>query len=239
MALRPCVLVHGGWHGGWHWDEVAARLRDAGATVYAPTLIGLAERAAEATADTNVSTHVADVVAVIDEHDLHDVVLVAHSYGGLVATGVAAKRGDRLAELVYLDAFVPKDGQSARDLLGEDFAAAARSAADAAGTPTMVPPMFAVEDITGWSGERAAAFAARMSPHPIGTLDEPVRVPADFTAGRSFIYCNARPLGIVERHAAEARDSPDWRYFELASPHDAVHVMPSAVAGLIESFLTP
>lgn len=237
MNLRPCVLVHGGWHGGWHWDEVAAKLRMAGAQVYAPTLTGLAERAHEVTASTNLSTHVNDVVKIIDEHDLHDVVLVAHSYGGMVATGVAAEREHRLAEVMYLDAFVPKDGQSLADLLGAEFVAAARAAATQAGTPLLVPPMFGVEDITGWSDGRAASLAAQMTSHPIGTLDEPVHVSAKVIARRSFIYCNARPLGLVEDFASEARRSPDWHYYELASPHDAVHVLPAAVAGLIESAL--
>ncbi|GAA0823484.1 alpha/beta fold hydrolase [Streptosporangium amethystogenes subsp. fukuiense] len=235
MTLRTCVLVHGGWHGGWHWDDVAARLRNAGADVHAPTLTGLAERAGEATARTDMSTHVADVVRVIDEHGLDDVVLVGHSYGGMVITGVAAERGDRLAELVYLDAFVPQDGQSVGDLLGPDFTAAARALAEAAGTPSLIPPMFPVEDTTGWSGERAAAIARRLTSHPIGTMEEPVRAPAEPAARRTFVYCNARPLGIVEPYASAARESPDWDYYELAGPHDAVRVMPATVAGLIES----
>ncbi|MEU5096780.1 alpha/beta hydrolase [Streptomyces sp. NPDC020996] len=235
MTLRPCVLVHGGWHGGWHWEDVAARLRAAGADVYTPTLTGLAERAGEASEHTDVSAHVADVVRVIDEHDLHDIVLVGHSYGGMVITGVAAERGERVAELVYLDAFVPEAGQSVGDLLGPDFVESARAAAAASGSPLLIPPMFTVEDTTGWSGPRAAAVAERLTAHPIGTMEEPVRAPAELSARRSFVYCNARPLGIVEPYALRARNSPDWDYYELASPHDAVRVMPATVAGLIES----
>ncbi|MGH9186625.1 MAG: alpha/beta fold hydrolase, partial [Acidimicrobiales bacterium] len=118
MAKRPCVLVHGGWCGGWHWEDVAAVLRAAGGDVYAPTLTGLAERAGEATPDTGLRSHVADVTRVIDDHDLHDVVLVGHSYGGMVATGAAHQRPDRIAELVYLDAWVPTNSQSLADILG-------------------------------------------------------------------------------------------------------------------------
>lgn len=235
MNGRTCVLVHGGWHGSWHWDRVAERLRAGGTEVFAPTLTGLAERVGETTPSTELSTHVADVVGVIDENDLRGVVLVGHSYGGMVVTGAAHERPNRIAELVYLDAFVPDDGESVGDILGPDFVAAAEGLAEEAGTPTMVPPMFTVEQILGWTGERAEEFAARMSSHPIGTMYEPVSAKGEVLAQRSFIYCNARPLGLVERYAEAARKSEDWRYFELASPHDAVHAMPAAVVGIIES----
>lgn len=233
--IGSAILVHGGWHGGWHWDEVVEKLRDLRVEAHAPTLRGLAERTAEATPETDLSDHVADVVAVIDEHDLRDVVLVGHSYGGMVITGVQAERPDRIARMIYLDAFVPADGQSAGDLLGEEFRAAAHGAAEAAGTPSMVPPMFTVESILGWTGERAEEFEARMCPHPIGTLDDPVRAGEPPFPPRSFVYCSALPLGIVEPFAEAARASEEWRYYELPSPHDAVHAMPAAVAGIIAS----
>ncbi|MGH2824728.1 MAG: alpha/beta fold hydrolase [Thermoleophilaceae bacterium] len=233
VDVHSCVLVHGGWHGGWHWDEVAARLRQMGGQVFAPTLRGLADRADEATPETNLMDHVADVVAVIDEEKLSDVVLVGHSYGGVVISGAAHQRPDRIAQLVYLDAFVPHDGQSVGDILGSEFRDAALAAAAAAGTPSMIPPLFSVEDILGWTGDRASAFAARMCPHPVGTLDDPITLDGHVDAERSYVYCSARPLGLVERFAAAAREADDWRYFELPSPHDAVHAMPAAVAGII------
>ncbi len=235
MPKRPCLLVHGGWCGGWHWEEVADRLRTIGGDVYAPTLTGLAERAREATPETGLHTHVADVVAVIDDHDLRDVVLVGHSYGGMVVTGAARERADRIAELVYLDAWVPEHGQSLADILGPDFVASAQAAANQAGTPSMVPPLFAVEDAVGWTGERAAAFAARRSPHPIQTLYEAVATNGHPSAQRSFIYCSAQPLGLFDSYASAARQSDDWHYFELPSPHDAVHAMPAAVVGIIDT----
>lgn len=237
MRQRACVLVHGGWHGGWHWDEVAARLRQTGAEVFAPTLPGLAERSGEATSTINLSDHIADVVSLIDEKDLRDIVLVGHSYGGMVITGVVHERPERVSKLVYLDAFVPEDGQSVGDILGDEFRAGARAAAEAAGTPSLVPPMFSVEDILGWTGPRAEQFAALMCPHPLGTLDDPVKADNHITAERSYIYCSARPLGLIEPFAAAARDSADWRYWEVPSPHDAVHAMPAVVAGIIESHL--
>src|SRR5262245_52694016 len=108
---RPCVLVHGGCCARWHWDEIFGRLERAGIAVFAPTLQGLAERASEAGVETSLTTHVEDVVALLDAHDLRDVVLVGHSYGGAVVTGVAHRCPSRISELVYLDAFVPKPGE--------------------------------------------------------------------------------------------------------------------------------
>lgn len=235
MTNRACVLVHGGWHGGWHWDDVAARLRSVGVKVFAPTLTGLAERANEATPQTGLRDHVADVVRVLDHNDLREVVLVGHSYGGLPITGAAHQRPDRIAELVYLDAFIPEDGQSLGDILGPEFCETACHAAEEAGTPFMVPPLFRVEDILGWTGERAATFAARMSSHPLGTVFDPVSAKGEVPAARSFIYCSANSLGLVDAYAATARQSDSWRYFELPSPHDAVHAMPAAVTGIIHT----
>lgn len=235
MAKRPSVLVHGGWCGGWHWDEVADQLRHLGGDVYTPTLTGMAERAAEATPDTGLDAHVADVVAVIDDNDLRDVVLVGHSYGGMVVTGAAHERTDRISELVYLDAWVPDDGQSIASILGPEFVASAQAAAEQAGTPSMVPPLFGVADAVGWTGERAEAFAARRSPQPIQTMHESVATNGQLAVQRTFIYCSKKPLGLFETYASTARESQDWRYFELPSHHDAVHAMPAAVVGIIDT----
>jgi len=233
MATATCVLVHGGWHGGWHWDEVAARLRAAGIRVFAPTLCGLAERAAEATAATCLADHVADVVRVLDDDDLRDVVLVGHSYGGAVVTGAAHQRPDRVAELVYLDAFVPEDGQSLADLLGPQFATNAREQARAAGT-FLLPPAFAMEDVLGVGPDEAAAHAARLSPHPLGTMLDALVAPGALKAQRTYIHCSRNPLDMFATYARRARESKDWRYYELPSPHDAVYAMPAVVAGILE-----
>jgi pimeloyl-ACP methyl ester carboxylesterase len=233
MATSACVLVHGGWHGGWHWDDVARRLRGAGVRVFAPTLRGLAERAVEATESTCLADHVADVVGVLDDNDLRDVVLVGHSYGGAVVTGAAHQRPDRVAKLVYLDAFVPEHGQSLADLLGPQFAENARAQARAAGTYSL-PPAFAMEDVLGVGPDEAAAHAARLSPHPLGTMLDSLDAPGELAAERTYICCTRNPLGMFDVYARRARESNDWRYYELPSPHDAVYAMPAVVAGIVE-----
>jgi pimeloyl-ACP methyl ester carboxylesterase len=234
MGNATCVLVHGGWHGGWHWDAVAGSLRAAGVRVYAPTLRGLGQRRAEASETTCLADHVDDVVEIIDRDDLRDVVLVGHSYGGAVITGAVHKRPDRVAHVVYLDAFVPRHGQSLAAIFGPDFEAGARAQARAAGTPHLVPPAFSMEDVLGVGPEEAAAHAAKLSPHPLGTMLDPVDASTPIRATRTYICCTQRPLGMFEPYAEHARESADWNYYELPSPHDAVYAMPAVVAGIIQ-----
>src|SRR5687768_18527221 len=112
------VIVHGAWSGAHAWRWVRPLLRAAGHDVVTPSLTGLGERAHLATPDTNLDTHVADIAAVLHYEDLHDVVLVGHSYGGMVITGVADRAIDRVGKLVYLDAANPRNGQSLLDVAG-------------------------------------------------------------------------------------------------------------------------
>lgn len=110
--MATYVLVHGAWGGAWIWDSVVAGLRGAGQAVFAPDLTGLGARGHLAGQHVNLSTHISDVCETILAHRLSDVILVGHSYGGMVITGAADRLADRLAALVYLDAFLPKDGDS-------------------------------------------------------------------------------------------------------------------------------
>ncbi len=116
--MSTYVLVHGGGHGGWCYQPLARLLRSAGHEVYAPTLTGLGERAHLLSPDVDLDMHIRDVVAVLQFEDVHDVILVGHSYGGMVITGVADRAPDRIGRLVYLDAATPVDGQSLVDVAG-------------------------------------------------------------------------------------------------------------------------
>lgn len=111
------VFVHGAWGGSWDWKEVALMLRAAGHNAYRPSLTGLGERVHLAGRDVDLHTHIQDVVNVLKFEDLTNVVLVGHSYGGMVITGVAEHVPERIAHLVYVDAFVPENGESVADLL--------------------------------------------------------------------------------------------------------------------------
>jgi pimeloyl-ACP methyl ester carboxylesterase len=112
------VIVHGAWGAGYEWKEVGKRLRAEGFDVYRPTMTGMGERAHLSSPDIDLETHIMDVVNTILFEDLHNVVLIGHSYGGMVITGVADRVPDRMKKIVYVDAFLPDNGQSANDTLG-------------------------------------------------------------------------------------------------------------------------
>ncbi len=114
--MATFVLVHGAWFGGWCWQKVIPFLEEASHEVYAPTLTGLAERASELSPDIGLETHIQDIVGELVEKNLHDIVLVGHSYGAIVITGVVDQVPERIAHLVYLDTFVPRDGESMADV---------------------------------------------------------------------------------------------------------------------------
>ena len=121
-AKPTIVIVHGAWGGAWAFRKVDAELRDKGYNVYRPQLTGLGERVHLARPDIGLSTHIEDVVNMILFEDLHDIILVGHSYGGMVITGVADRVPDRIKRLIYVDAFAPNDGESASSIIGEsDF----------------------------------------------------------------------------------------------------------------------
>jgi pimeloyl-ACP methyl ester carboxylesterase len=118
VAKPTIVIVHGAWGGSWAFRKVEALLREKGFNVYRPQLTGLGERVHLSRADIGLTTHIDDVVNTILYEDLHDIILMGHSYGGMVITGVADRIPDRIKRLVYLDAFVPNDGESVMTFAG-------------------------------------------------------------------------------------------------------------------------
>jgi len=140
--MATYLICHGAWSGGWSWKKMRPLLRAAGHEVLTPSYTGLGERAHLAHPLVDLETHIEDILAVIATEDLRDIILVGHSYGGMVATGVADRVPDRVRHLVYLDAFVPADGQSLQDLVG-----AAPVAAPVDGW--LIPPNPPAPDRTG------------------------------------------------------------------------------------------
>jgi pimeloyl-ACP methyl ester carboxylesterase len=226
--MTTFILVHGAFHGGWAWDEVANRLRQQGHDVYAPTLVGCAERAAEGGPNVSLCDHIDEVAALIDS-GLRDVVLVGHSVGGMTVTGAADRCHDRVKALVYLDALVPVSGQSARDFIPQEMFNGALQAMHLQGDCRRMPMIYPVGKFVDFTGEAAEAFHARLTPQPFLTFVEPVFLRHRPIARRVFVYCSGVPFGLFDGFAAHAQSSPDWTYFDMPTPHDAMIVAPDAV----------
>lgn len=225
----PFVLVHGAWHGGWCWRDVAERLRAAGHPVSCPTLTGVGERHHLASAAVDLDTHVADITGHLENEELAGVVLVGHSYGGTVISGVADRMADRVAALVYLDAFVPRDGQSMLDMMPPERGARIRASAEQGMVASMSTEALGVD------GEAAAWVARRVTPQPFATFSQPIRlqnaVPA--RVQRTYIYCTGRPTGSFDQFSRALRDDRQWRYRELPTGHDAMVSDPDGTTALL------
>ena len=146
--MATIVLAHGAWSSAWAWKKMRPLMAAAGHQFFTPSYTGLGEREHLANPSIDLSTHINDVLGVIETEELSDFVLMGHSYGGMVATGVATKIPHRISQLIYLDAFVPKNGQSLADLVPPQQAAAmkekaaqnGRLAAPTQSTPDDTPP---------------------------------------------------------------------------------------------------
>ncbi len=183
------VLVHGAWHGGWCYSRLARILRAKGHDVFTPTLSGLGERSNGYSPAINASTHVQDIVNVIDFEDLQDVVLVGHSYAGIVITKVADLMPERVRALVYLDAFVGEDDKSTFDFDLPEAVAAHLSRAQSSGGHT-IPPV--PSSAFGVGIDDQAWVDAKCTPQPFATLSERLRLSGRFhdVTNRTYIAAN-------------------------------------------------
>ncbi|MGW7545086.1 alpha/beta fold hydrolase [Streptomyces sp. NPDC054770] len=202
--MATFVLVHGSWGGGWVWDRLRPLLEEAGHRVLAPTLTGLAERRQLSAPDVGLSTHVQDVAGLLESERVADAVLVGHSYGGMVITGVAALAGDRIGQVVYADAFAPVTGESAFSLLPWLEQAFADSPGPAEWEVAPLSP-----DALGADDEGAAWLASRLTPMPRRTHEEPLGPGSEeVLAGRAvtYIYCADQAIFKDMAVSAEKRE---------------------------------
>jgi pimeloyl-ACP methyl ester carboxylesterase len=220
--MATFVIVHGAWSGPHAWRWVRPILRAAGHEVVTPSLTGLGERAHLATPATNLDTHISDVAAVLHYEDLHNVVLVGHSYGGMVITGVADRSPERIGHLVYLDADVPREGESELDLVPADERAGYEEAVRTRGDGWRVPPPFPDPLPPGLPPEFVWGIA-RMNPQPLATMTQPLHLEHGETGlPRTFVLCTEGKEDEVEPpYVARVRTDPSWRLVELAATHTA------------------
>ena len=222
------VLVHPAWFGGWCWKKITRLLRAEGHTVYAPTLTGLGERTHLADRRVGLGTHIDDIVNVLLFEDLDQVILAASSSAGAVATAVADRVPERVQQVVYVDAFVPADGQCVLDLIPPDrrelMELQARQEGDGWLVPRITPTPWEEFVPTAWQVIDEADLRwmlARLGPTPLGHFTESIQL-RNLDAPhprRVYIRCARWPNASFDRYAAAAQASPAWDCYQLDSSH--------------------
>ena len=230
--MTTFLICHGAWSAGWAWKKMHPLMAAAGHRLVSPTYTGLGEREHLANPSIDLETHIKDVLNVISYEDLRDIVLIGHSYGGMVATGVADRAREAVAQLIYLDAFVPGDGQCLLDLLPESerqrMLGLAKSGDGWRVPPNPTPPDTPPADVE-WLSERRVH-------HPIKCLERPLALQGgELTLPRSYIYATrTAPLDTFGQFARRAKTEPGWRYHEIDASHSPHVTAPDALMTLLQ-----
>lgn len=222
---RTFVLVHGAWHGGWCWRRVADRLTAKGHYVLTPALSGVGERSHLKPEDIDLMTQVNDVAGEIKWRDLDDVVLVGHSYGGMVITGVAEQMRERIGAIVYLDAFQPSDGQALADF---------SSRTSWPEPVTLAPPAsyFHVND------KDAAWVQSKLTAHPTQCFTQKLKVAGAYQSIAKKLYIRA-PLFAqkgFDQALARCRADHSWQTATVTCGHDVMIDQPAELTAMLERF---
>ncbi len=234
------VLVHGAWHGGWCWQRVTAVLQKDGHRVHAVTLTGLGERAHLLSPSITLDTHIDDVISAIEVEELSDVVLAVHSYAGMIGTAVADRLSKRLKHLVYVDAVVPKPGESwssTQSAATQQQRLAAAQASTRFSFPPPDPEVFGLHDADH------AWVKRRQTPHPGNTYQSPLNFDVQRVAAvpRTFISCTQPALPTIEPSRLRVKDPKFWdgawrpnsKVVELKTGHDPMISEPAALARIL------
>ena len=234
--MSTFVLIAGAWQGGWAWDRVTGLLRARGHDVHTPTLTGLGERSHLVSPQIGLSTHVEDLLGVLVNQRLTGSILVGHSYGGQVIAGAASRRPDLVGQLVYLDAFLPDDGQSATAEQPEQIAHHYRESVEERGFGWLIPPRRL--DVLGVTDPADVQWLqSLMVPHPYRTFNDPASVSSESLALPSmFIEC-VDWMRVFENQRVKAQGR-GWPVHELATGHQAMTTAPAALADLLHAQTT-
>jgi pimeloyl-ACP methyl ester carboxylesterase len=231
LIMATFVLLHGAWHGGWCWSRVAPRLRAEGHDVFTPTFTGLSDRAHLLARSVGLSVHVEDVVRLLDAEDLAGVVLVGHSYAGLVVSSVAEQRPERLGVRVYLDAFLPRDGECGLDLFPPSVARHYRDTVADAGFGWLIPAL-SLEMLGVESSVDMAWVQPRLTPQPWATYLDRVQLgQREQQVPGAFIECTDG-LRLFRPQRERAFDL-GWPLYELATGHEAMVTAPDALSDVL------
>lgn len=230
-SAKTFLICHGAWSAGWAWKKMHPLMQAAGHRLVTPSYTGLGERAHLAHQGLDLESHIQDMLNVIQYEDLRDIVLVGHSYGGMVATGVADRARDKVAQLIYIDAFVPADGQSLFDLNESGRTPLQKAAKD--GDGWRVPPMQTPPDTSAADVEWLAARRVQM---PIKCFETKLKLQGGaLTLPRSYIYATRiTPADTFGPFARMTKADPAWRYFEIDASHSPNVTAPEALMGLLQ-----
>jgi pimeloyl-ACP methyl ester carboxylesterase len=231
--MSTYVLVHGGGHGGWCYQKVARFLRKEGHEVYTPTLTGLGEREHLLSPDIDLDLQITDIVKLLQFEDLHDVILVGHSYGGMIITGVADRAAERVGHRVYLDAAYPVDGESLLEHAGPMISAARQSSRIVDGVELILFP----GDPAGFYGvtdpDQVAWMKDKLTPHPWKCFEQKLRLTNERAMRRipeTHIICTQTIPG---RDMAMLKERSDGRVWDIDTGHDLMITEPEWVAEML------
>jgi pimeloyl-ACP methyl ester carboxylesterase len=242
LQNKTFILCHGAWHGGWCWQAVAPALRALGAEVHTPTMTGMGERAHLRAACTGLKTYIDDVATLITHHDLSDIILVGHSFAGMCITAIADLYPDRIAHLVYLDAVLPRDGESliTQNITNPpDVNAAVQADLSRRSGEWLPPPPLERLGLDHASDAVRALEQARMTDHPVSSLIDVVRfVNGGPRAPATFIVCDNPPMAGTSFAAHHARVAagdygPRWTARRIATSHMCMLTAPDETTALL------
>ena len=230
-APKTFVLVHGSWHGGWCWSCVAKLLDQKGHRVYAPTLTGLGERCHLMSGLITLDTHITDIANVIKWESLEDIVLVGHSYAGFVVSGVAERALPAISSIVFLDAFLPENGQRVVDLSPPALAATSLAAAANNEVSRPIPPAKAFH-----VNEKDQAWVdSKLTPQPTFVSVEPIVLTGarEKVGKKTYIRATSYPNPRFDGYFEKLKSDPTWRTYGVASGHDVMVDMPERLAEIL------
>ena len=231
--MATFVVAHGAWSAGWAWKKMRPLMRARGHEIFTPSYTGMGERAHLAHKDIDLDTHIADVLGVLHCEDLSNIILVGHSYGGMVATGIADRASYRIARLIYLDAFAPRDGQSLLDLQTEENRQRVRDGARDEGDGWQIPPSQVPADTS--EVDLAWVMAHRM-PQPIKTFEQKIKLTgAVERLPRTYIYCKiSRPGDVFRQFRDRASTEKGWQCIDIDASHSPNVTAPEALAKILD-----
>ena len=233
--MATFVLVHGAWHGGWCWRSVTDSLRSKGHRVFTPTQTGLGERRHLLSGEITLDTFVEDLTNLIEMEELQNIILVGHSFGGVVVSGVTDRMPERVGQLVCLDSFLLEAGQSPFGVLPPHVVAARRKLVAEQGHGIAIPPPPVTAFGIPEDHPQAAWVRRHLTPHPVGTYESVLKLasPLGNNRPRTYIHCTNPVYVPLENARQLVRRQQGWRWLEIATAHDAMVTAPDELSRML------